>query len=256
MKKLISICLILSLAFLFASCDPNTSIQDSAKDPNVPPASEFKSEATDDELKLMAEMYKAIEVIDFVNYGSATYKCLDGATVSNQPASGRLELSTSGSDIKTTIKCTGSITIGGIKYSTDSFVVSATKTFNEETNEYAYSQKSYEGSITVGEKKETGEDAYNTAMHIIKALGENGKNIEISTEYKTTKDGYTINLSSSMLRTLQDKEQGEEYFKIENQDHKMTLGIKGNEDKKEFLYLSLDGKYFDESVYNKMITMK
>ena len=36
----------------------------------------------------------------------------------------------------------------------------------------------------------------------------------------------------------------------------MTLGIKGNEDKNEFLYLSLDGKYFDESVYNKMIKMK
>ncbi len=247
MKKLISICLILSLAFLFASCDPNTSIQDSAKDPNVPSASEFKSEATDDELKLMAKMYKAIEVIDFVNYSSATYKCLDGATVSNQPASGRLELSTSGSDIKTTINCSGSITIGGIKYSTDSFVVSITKDTNE---------SEYEGSITVGEKKETGENAYNTAKNIMKALGENGKNIEISTEYKTTKDGYTINLSSSMLRTLQDKEQGEEYFKIENQDHKMTLGIKGDESKNEFLYLSLDGKYFDESVYNKMITMQ
>lgn len=26
--------------------------------------------------------------------------------------------------------------------------------------------------------------------------------------------------------------------------------------KNEFLYLSLDGKYFDESVYNKMITMQ
>ena len=245
MKKLISICLILSLAFLFASCDPNTSIQDSAKDPNVPSASEFKSEATDDELKLMSEMYKVANSIE-ANNVNRTYKCLDGATVSNLQASGELKLSSNTSSITSIKKCSCSMTIGDQKYFTDDFVVYQTK-----------NTANYEGSVTINGSKKEGEVAFNIIYNLMEQIDKEGKNIEMydSYDFSGTKDGYNIN-GYTTAKYVNDKMQGEEYFKIENKDHKMTLGIKENENKKEFLYLSLDGKYFDESVYNKMIKMQ
>lgn len=259
MKKLISICLILSLAFLFASCDPNTSIQDSAKDPNVPPASEISKNATEEEIALMKNMmtdYPHYSTEYLVSTDNTTIlECLDDAKINGAPASGKLTCELKGTANTFQVTFSGEITMNSVTYKIND--VGGTVI----TNETSYDPKGpITGSIIASDEKEyKNAEALDLAVQLFSsAFGSENIKVTSSVEdtYMIAGTKTKLTLERSGISNDSKNTTEKSYYVIENGSHKMTLGTQKNENKDEFLYLSLDEKYFDESVYEKMISMK
>lgn len=264
MRKHVTVCLILMIVLVFVACNPatNSPVEESAKDPNVPPASEFMENATAEEIALMKSMIANSPSEDehlVSDDITMTFECLKDAKINDKPASGKLVYKSkrTGKSMAQA-KLSGTITMEGVTYTVDDFRVTAIMTASDMQYSFAGSIKDSNG-IEYKEK-----EARNLATVLLNNLlssASNGKKIKMSSlsnsihknADKTTRETFISSGVSDDFEGIYYS--SESYYVIENESHKITLGeINKNDGKdgKEFLYLSLDGKYFREAVYKQV----
>lgn len=272
MRKLITLYLILMIALIFVACDsttktpvePTKTVEEGVKDPNVPPTSEFK-DATEEEIALMksmmAEMPNRKEYLISSDM-TMTFECLEGAKINGKSASGKLVASSNQIGKTTQIKFSGKVTLDNVTYNFNDY--SSTVIMGEDGKPQS---SSISGSISDSTGKEYNEtDAMTVVTSMENSLmqSENEK-IKITTfENYTYKNADKKTQKTQTLSGVSDDFENKYYssqlyYVIENAGHKMTLGEtdkNDGENGKGFIYLSLDGKYFKETVYNEVIKVR
>lgn len=268
MRKLITLCLILMIALLFVACDsttktpaePTKTVEEGVKDPNVPPTSEFK-DATEEEISLMKSMMT--EGPNSKEYlvsrdMTMTFECLEGAKIEGKLASGKLVASYNQIGKMTQTKISGNVTLANVTYNFNDY--SSTVIMGEDGKPQSASTSGSISDSTGKEYNETETAAFITYMVNSLMKSENEKikltTFENSTYKNADKTTQETQTSSGVSDDYENKfYSSESYYVIENTNHKMTLGEKNKndgKDGKEFIYISLDGKYFKETVYYKV----
>ena len=69
----------------------------------------------------------------------------------------------------------------------------------------------------------------------------------------TCENGDKITITSEKSIKEGKKQTIELYQTLNNNNHNMTIGTKSTNGVEEFVYLSLDGKYYTKDVYNKVM---
>lgn len=248
MKKTLCLAIALLLAFVFVSCDSNTPSGNSGNNPtkpldyiaqdiNVPDAKDFVDTATEDEIALMHKIINMTNYEDIASSDSVySYKCLENAKINGEVASGFINMS--GSEEDMTFKC--SLTIGDLTYKTDAFRM---KIVN--------GVPSFEGVLTCSDGQEyEGEEAFGILYDISQYDMENVEGNSIDNSVFKGAD-YSAKYSD-FSKSINNDHEEKEYWIIEYDGHTVTRGKMDSNTGNKFLYLSLDGKYFTETVYDKV----